>query len=353
MLAGGAIGAAAGLTATLLLKGKEAVIKERERFGMELVQDFSLANNPFGIASVTPTRPTARRTPTPIYRQPATGPLPGPLDPVDVTAERGQDGVVRLRINAETPTANWRVFTHHDVLGDIARVRLRGTPPSRSVYDNYSQQSFISPAQEICLNDRGGTLRRAEILGKNGVVRVAVNIPAQPGSSFARAQARSQNTYSGNNSGYSPGYYPPNYNPETGGTVPPPRPVNQPTPTPTGVSTLAQNVVSQVELIRTQYAGVTGYFLNADGSYRFIGARQPTQDQQQLMDSLGSLLNSLRELRANASNPYTRRNSALKVQEDLRATQQLWNRVRLDASLNNRWTAVSRDIDTLLNQTLR
>lgn len=365
VLVGGAIGAAAGLTTTLLLKGKDAVIRPGDRFGMELVQQFSLTNNPFGIRSVTPI-PVPAGGPIPVtpYRPRSTGPLPGPLNPVDVTAERAQDGTVRLRVNAETPTTGWRVYTHHEVSGSLAKVRLRGTPPSRSVYDTYNQQSSITPAPEICLNDRNGTLRQAEILGKNGVVWITVDIPSRPGTSFARAQYRpstSSGGYTGGSSGGSPsggysgsypGSYPPNYNPETGRPTPTPIPV-QPGGTSSSLSTLSQSAVNQVEVIRSQYAPSIGYFLEANGNYRFIGQRQPTQDQRQLLDNLGALLNSLRELRTNISNPYTRRNNALRVQEDVRSTQQTWLRVPLDASLNGKWNAAYRDITTLVNEAQR
>jgi hypothetical protein len=357
ILTGTAIGAAAGLTIALLSKGKDARVQAGQRFGMELLEP--LSTNGFTIGS-----PTGGGTGGGTIGGVSNGnggirtPSPGPLDPADATVERMRDGSVRLRINAETPTPGWRVYTNHDIVGNAARVRLRGTPQSRSNYDNNSQQLYISPAQEICFNDSYGSLRRVEVLGKNGSVRVALEVPAQPGTNFARAQVRprpvSQPSYTnGSSSGYYPGTYPPNYNPETGQTVPAPRPVGQQPSSSTNVSTLSQEVVRQIETIRIQYAITVGYVLDTNGTYRVGGARQPTRDQQQLMDSLGSLLNDLRELRANASNPYTRRNSALRAQESLRSTQQLWNRVRLDANLNNRWNTAARDINTLLNQTLR
>lgn len=365
ILTGTAIGAAAGLTIALLSKGKDARVQAGQRFGLELLEPLStdgftipsptapgtgggsLAGTGGGTGGGTSSGTGSIRTPS-----------PGPLDPADATVERMRDGSVRLRINAETPTPGWRVFTNHDIVGNAARVRLRGTPQSNSNYDNYSQQLYISPAQEICFDDNYGSLRRIEVLGKNGSVKVALEVPPQPGANFARAQVRprpvSQPTpVSGSSSGYYPGAYPPNYNPETGQTVPAPRPVGQQPSSSTNVSTLSQEVVRQIETIRIQYAITVGYVLDTNGTYRVGGARQPTQDQQQLMDSLGSLLNDLRELRANASNQYTRRNSALRTQESLRSTQQLWNRVRLDANLNNRWNTASRDINTLLNQTLR
>lgn len=354
ILMGGAIGAAAGATTTLLLKGKEAIIPPGHRFGMELVQPFSLASNPFGLRSVTPipntpvaVRPKPAPTPYPDNR-----PRPGALDPYDVLARRQSDGSVQLFVNALTPSQGWRVFTNHEVSGDRIRVRLRGTPPANSsnTFDTYLQQSSTARAPEICEDDRNGSLRRAEILDKNGRVKVAVDIPTRAGETRS---ARASDTSAGGSGsgGYSP-QNPPYYNrPTTNPPVINPPTTNSPTssaPPPA----LAQSVVNQVEVIRAQYSAILGYFLEADGNYRFIGSRQPTTDQRQLLDSLGSLLNSLRELRANASNPYTRRNSALRVQEDVKNTQQVWLRVPMDASLNTKWTAAYRDINTLLGSTL-
>lgn len=353
ILTGTGIGAAAGLTIALLAKGKDVRVQPGQRFGLELLDPLPISG--FTIPSPLDTGP--RKVINDSANQ-ARYVQPGALDPADATVERMRDGSVRLRINAETPTPGWRVYTNHDIVSSTARVRLRGTPQSRSTVDTSSRQLYISPAQEVCFNDSFGSLRRVEVLGKNGSVRVALEIPSQPGTNFGRAQTRprpvSPNPYPSSSSGvYNPGTYPPNYNPETGQTIPAPRPVGQQSTTSTNMSTLAQDVVRQVETIRVQYAITTGYILDTNGTYRTGGARQPTQDQRQLMDSLGSLINDLRELRANVSNPYTRRNSAVKVQENLRSTQQLWNRVRLDANLNNRWNTSVRDINALLNQTLR
>ena len=348
ILTGTGIGAAAGLTIALLSKGKDAQVKSGQRFGMELLDPLSTEG--FVLPQVPENRSTNNQT-----RPRTTGPTPGPLDPAEATVERMRDGSVRLRTNALTPTPNWRVYTHHDFVGSTAKVRLRGTPQTGSTSDNYSQQSYISPAQEICFTDSFGSLRRVEVLGKNGAVRIALDVPTQPGTNFGRPQIGSRPSSppptTGTPGGYYPGYYPPNYNPETGRTEP--STPSRPTGSDRELSVMAQDVLKQVEALRVQYAIGVGYIQNTDGTYRTGGARQPTQDQRQLMDSLGSLINDLRELRTNAANAFLRRNSALKVQESLRSTQQLWSRVRVNAMLDNNWNAAVANVNALLNRTLR
>jgi len=348
-LLGGGIGAAAGLTATLLMKGKDAIVPERHQFGMELVQSFNSSQlEDRQIYSPIPISTDTRGS------TPPSGPLPGPLDPRDVTAERMADGSVQLRINVETPTQGWRIYTHHDDLGTVARVRLRGTPISRNSTSGF-YQTGVAPAPLICLNDRDGSLRRAEILGKNGAVRIIVDIPNQVGSRFARAQSQTTRPrpIPVNTGGY-PTTNAPYYNPETRQ----PTSVNPPIPsagsTGSGAGSVqVQNVINQLDVIRMQYAGEIGYLREPNGNFRFIGARAPSQAQKQLLDGLGALLSSLTTLRGNLGNSLTQRNSALRVQEDAQNVQRVWLQVPLSADLNGKWNAAYRDIGTLLNSTAR
>jgi hypothetical protein len=364
-LVGGAIGAAVGLTATMLMKGKEAVVDHGQLFAMELVQPFSLSQLESG------------RIYTPIYGGPPTsgipepvGPRPGPLDPRDVTVERMADGTVQLRINVETPTPGWRVYTHHDDLGALARIRLRGVPLSRGTTNGFYQTPGVAPAPLVCLNDRAGILRRVEILGRNGAVRIVADVPPTVGTRFARAtprvvQPRPIPVNPGGSGAYRP-INPPYYNQEIGqpgvrqppiatapiatGSVPPP--VSGTTAAPGTAPALTQSVINQVEVIRMQYAGDIGYLREANGNFRFIGARPPTQAQKDLLDNLGALLNSLTTLRANLGSP-SQRSSALRVQEDAQSAQRLWLQVPLSADLNRKWSAAYRDTGTLLNSTAR
>ncbi len=362
-LLGGGIGAAAGLTATLLWKGKDAVVPRGHLFGMELVQPFNSSQldapridnsisggGPIRVGSGGNGGNGSNGS------NGSGGPLPGPLDPRDVTAERMPDGSVQLRINVETPTSGWRIYTHHDDLGSVARVRLRGVPVSRGTTSGFFQNSSVAPAPLICLNDRNFTLRRAEILGRNGAVRIAVDIPPQAGSRFARAQGQSvrPRPIPVNNGGYRPTNAP-YYNTETRqpATGNPPIPSSSGSSNSGSGSPLVQNVINQVDVIRMQYAGEIGYLREPSGNFRFIGARAPSQAQKQLLDSLGALLSSLTTLRGNLGNSLTQRNSALRVQEDAQNVHRVWLQVPLGADLNGKWNSAYRDIGALLNSTAR
>ncbi len=357
-LLGAGIGAAAGLTATMLMKGKEVVIEPGERFGMELVQPFP--TNAF-VPPVTVTRPTptpvlvGRPTPTPDpFRQ-----TPGALNPYDVTAYRDADGSVRLRINAEAPSPGWRVFTNHDPLqpSSTVRIRLRGTPPASTSADAQPQfrQPTLAPAPEVCLEDRSGVIRQVELMDKNGRAALRVDIPTQTGTSrYARVTA-----FPSNGTGGTIGT-------GNGTVVPPigsqPQPGGQPnngggtvvTPPPsTAIAGMAQSASAKVDVIRRQYANSIGYLIGSDGNPTFIGSQRPSTEQEQFLSGLGALYSSLLTLRANASNSNLVRSSALRVQEDLNNTNQLWQRVRLDSDLNNRWTTVRTEINTMLASALR
>lgn len=374
-LLGSGVGAAAGLTAVLLMKGKDVAIEPGQRFGMEIVQPFSLASDPFRLRNFTPTPPIGAGSgggsglvlqPAPPITRPTPTPdpnrqIPGPLSPYDVSAIRESDGTVLLRVNAEAPSPGWRVYTHHEnYSSNTVRIRLRGTPPSsRSAEAQLAlRQTTITPAPEICLDDRGRSIQRAQLLDRTGRVRITVDIPSQAGTQrYARAQTTVVNGSTGASTGYTPntgtGYTPvttpPVYTPPTTSQ---PDIGTQPVSS-SSISTMAENAAKQVEVIRFQYAANLGYLVNTDGSTTFIGARQPTAEQKQLFDSMGALLNSLRNLRANAPNPNTMRSSALRVQEDFNTTHQIWLRVPLDADLNRKWNNVYRDITTLLNSALR
>ncbi|MEP7337673.1 MAG: hypothetical protein ABI977_07990, partial [Acidobacteriota bacterium] len=150
-LLGGGIGAAVGLTAALLLKGQDAVVPRGHLFGMELVQPFSVSQLEApridnSIPGVVPERPTPVRVKSQSSAPATTNGLSaGPLDPRDVTVERMPDGTVQLRINVETPTPGWRVYTNHDEVGSVARIRLRGVPLSRNTTNSSLKPTGVAP----------------------------------------------------------------------------------------------------------------------------------------------------------------------------------------------------------------
>ncbi len=369
-LLGAGIGAVAGLTATMLMKGKDVVIEPGERFGMELVQPFPTnvfqpKVTPIPTPTPTPTPPiisppqtyppyTSYPPPSTTYPPPATNPnqqTPGALNPYDVTAYRDSDGSVRLRINAEAPSPGWRVFTNHDPLSPspTVRIRLRGTPPASTSADSLLQnrRSTLTPSPEVCLEDRGGVIRQVELLDKNGRSALRVGIPTQVGTSnYARVQTFPSNgtggTIGSGNNGSIPS---PGTQPGTG--------VGTPPTSSTSIAGMAQSASAKVDFIRRQYANSIGYLIGTDGNPTFIGSQRPSLEQEQFLSGLGALHASLLNLRSNAVNPNLVRSSAQRVQEDLNNTNQVWQRVRLDNDLNNRWTTARGEITTMLASALR
>ncbi|MBS1791150.1 MAG: hypothetical protein JST85_25795 [Acidobacteria bacterium] len=363
-LMGAGIGAAVGLTAALLMKGKDVVIEPGQRFGMELTQ--SIPSNLFQ-PNATPIPIPITPTPIPVTPTPGyppgptptpTGPLPGPLSPYDASVIRETDGSVKLRVNAEAPSQGWRVYSNHENLSNgVVRIRLRGTPPRSNGIEPQFQQNAVIPVPEICLDDKSGLLRRAEFMDRRGRSSFTVEIPYQPGSRYGRAPVSTQYN-AGTGTSYPGTSYPTtNYPPSTipTGTVPPvaTQPgTSQPVPT-TTIAAQAQSAAAKVDYIRRQYANDLGYMIDRNGGATFIGAQAPTTDQKQYFDGLMSLYASLVKLQTGSSDASTVRSNARKVQEDAELSNQAWRRVRLSADMNNRWQVAYAEINSLLSVALR
>ena len=127
LLVAGGIGAAAGLTATLLMKGKEAVVEENQLVGLELSRPFRPGQPWYAGGRQTPVDETGAGSRGSLSGSGSGGLTSGgagggggsqaPLDPnevrtiagqvrvYDVRAERGSDGYLRVFITAETPTS--------------------------------------------------------------------------------------------------------------------------------------------------------------------------------------------------------------------------------------------------------
>ncbi|MFN0110352.1 MAG: hypothetical protein ACKVZH_15960 [Blastocatellia bacterium] len=319
MLAGAGVGAAAGLTAALLMKGKDVTVEPGERFGMVLTQP--IPSNLFQ-ANATPI-PTPTPTPT---SQPQA--QPSPLNPYDAVVMRESDGLVRIRLNAEAPSQNWRADSSYENLGNgVIRIGVKGIPP-RSVLDSQFQSALI-PVGEIGLEDRSRLLSRADFVDKYGRHSFSIDIPSQPGSRTGRA---SNAPYSGGSTG-----------------VPPVGGGRGPTLPPARVAALAKGAAGKVDVVRTQYAGLLQYFINADGSTTFLGTQRPAPEQQQFFDALMTLHTSLIRLQNNASDPNATRLNAQRVQDEASIANQASRRVRLDNSLNNSWNAAYAEINSMLN----
>src|SRR5215510_4376251 len=202
ILVGGGAGAAAGLTAVLIMKGKNVDIDPGERFNLQLVQPMSLTSGYYGdyYRQVVGTGSRRRQItrPVPLQNRPQdyTGELI-PADPnsirtqwsrvpvYDARAERAADGMLRVLVSAETPTTGWRIYTNHEVKpSDTLDIRLMGIPPSQ-----YGVRQTTHPsAPEICLDDRSNVIRRIIIRGQNSARYLTIG----PGATSASAAPNSQ-----------------------------------------------------------------------------------------------------------------------------------------------------------------
>lgn len=397
-LAGGGAGAAIGLTATLLMKGKDVSVEPRQRIGMRLVQPLPL--NVFTYRQRDPYLSDYSRQPTspypPISYPPRPRPTPRPNYPYnpyyptyrvpttnrprqvsnlnlvalqDARVERSTEGLVRVFVTAQTPTAGWRIYTNHEVTGNGMDVRVRGVPPAQGA----TQVRSYPAAPIITVQDRNVALRRVVIHGSNGDIAIAVG--TQVGAYVGRLNPNSRFEPVGGFTGSRPSTSrPPLVGVPTTG-YPTPRPI-RPTPRPTtrppvyyppapptgtpssgggSASELARRAVNSLEVAWRSYANSLGYEVNlADGSLtRFIGSRQPTQEQMLLLNKLSALRDSVRTLRSDVINPSVRANSARRVQEDLAETEQMWQVVPLGQDINRYWRIARDDIQALLSATLR
>jgi hypothetical protein len=419
-LAGGGVGAAVGLTAALLMKGKDAKVEPRQRLGMRLIQPLPLnaftnrrnydtySNDNYGESApyrdrtddlpYSESAPRPRTTPTPRPYTPPTRPYtPTPRPSVstarpsvatrpsvttptrqvstqsgnsigtavaihDARVERSADGLLRIFITARTPSAGWRIFTNHEVSGSNLDVRVRGVPTSQNAAQIISHPS----APIITVQDRDNSLRRVVIHGSNGDLTIPVG--TQAGAYVGRLSTASATQPVGGVTSSRPVTSRPANNgiptsrPPTGGA-----PINRPTtsiPTVPGAtpgggggtaSDLATRATKSMEVVWRSYANSIGYEVNLSNGIltRFIGTRQPSQDQTQLLDRLGALRDSLRSLRTDITNSSVRVTSARRVQEDLAETEQMWQVVPLGQDLNRYWRIARDDTQALLNATLR
>lgn len=386
-LAGGGIGAAAGLTFALLMKGKDVVINPGDRFNLQLAQTLSLSSAGYGsgrsrgiagqgqITRPVPLQPRSRTgisTPRPslIPGQPSRAPGSGsPYDPTtirtvsgrvpvyDIRAERGGDGYVRAQITSETPTANWRVYTHHELRGDTLEVRLWGIPPS-----SYGVRQLSRPiAPMIIVQDQNGTIRRILVHGSNGDRYLNLGF----GSGIAQTQPYQPppQTYPPPSQTYQParpviGAGPsdgssidlgiPGVSPSTGGAT---------RPNGTSLSALATQTANQVDTLRLNYAAVIGLWVNRDGTVDALGGRRPTANERQLFDTLSFMLGSARALSSTSISAGERQRNGQQLQADAQTAQQMWLRVRstgiLSQDLERQWQSLQTNLRLLIDAALR
>jgi hypothetical protein len=326
-LAGAGIGAVAGLTIALLMKGSDVVIEPGHLFALELIQPVRLSESP---EDPPPARTILRPSVT------RNGPRVDPslsketaseenvrdgvdVDVSDVRSERTSDGMLMILVTAKTPGPGWRIFADHAVSGDQIEVSLRGVPPPSPQAGRVSHPT----APTISIPDNDSTIKRVIVRAKNGVRETKVR--AYPGSRPTAAAER---------------------------TTTPVRtaPTASRSSSPANVSTApsGSRVVSDIEQLRNEFGTSVGVGINKNGTYEASGNRKPTSDEKQLLDALESQLNSVQAYIRNASNTSTRRNSALLVEEDVKLVEQVRMRVKMNTDMNRRFRTVLQNTQALI-----
>jgi hypothetical protein len=357
ILAGGGVGAAAGLTAVLIMKGKNVDIDPGERFNLQLVQPISLRGGTRTTTGTRGGRIPPRPIPLQIRRQDSI-----PYDPnsirtqwsrvpvYDARAERGNDGLLRVLVTAETATTGWRIYTNHEIKPrDTLDIRLMGIPPSQYGVKQISHPS----APEICVEDRNSEIRRIVIRGLNGSRYLAIG----QGVTSARAEAYSQQAPSIRQPNSPPrsqsGRIRPGAGPSDGsfGNFPPPA------SSAGNLPSLARQVANQLELLRSNYAAAVGLWMNNDGTAEEFGSRRTTPTERQLYDTLTFLLTSARSLAAPSSDAYNRQRAGQQLRADAQTAQQMWQRVKstgvISQDLDNQWVNTLSNLRTLGNAAIR
>jgi len=371
ILAGGGAGAAAGLTAVLIMKGKNVDIDPGERFNLQLVQPMSLSYRGRVGTRTTGIRGTRNVGPIPLQirqRNNSTrlgygsdvGPPYGDPNSIrtqwsrvpiyDARAERDRDGLLRVLVTAETSTTGWRIYTNHEVQPrDTLDVRLMGIPPAQ-----YGARRTSHPsAPAVCVEDRNSDIRRIIIRGLNGARYLTIGQGVTSGKAEPYSQAApsirqpyyppiSQSTRRRPSAGPSDGSF---------GVLPPPA-------SSTGnLSSLAKQVANQIELLRSNYAAAVGLWMNNDGTAQSFGSRTTSVTERQLYDTLTYLLTSARNLAAPSSDAYNRQRAGRQLQADTQATQQMWQRVKttgvISPDLDSQWVNTLSNLRTLGNAAIR
>jgi hypothetical protein len=327
-LAGAGIGAVAGLTIALLMKGSDVVIEPGHLFALELIQPLRLSESPdpppartILRPSVTRNRPTAEPPPSRVEPTREKDASEVAVDVSDVRSERTPDGMLMILVTAKTPGAGWRIFADHTVSGDQVEVDLRGVPPPSTKAGRISHPT----APTISIPDNDGLIKKVIVRGKNGPRENKVR--PYPGSRTAAAAKRPAA-------------------PDRASSPAPPVSKNG------SAAISSARVEREIEELRNEFGTSIGMRINPDGSYEATGGKKPTSDQKQLLDALGSQLNSVQAYIRNAANPATRRNSALLVEEDVKLVEQVRMRVKMSSDMNKRFRTALENTQTLIDNDL-
>lgn len=329
-IAGAGVGAVAGLTIALLMKGSDVIIEPGHRFGLELIQPLSLRTAP---EEASPARPALQPAPRRAAANSAAGPasksLPAEnegngvaVDLSDVRSERTTDGVLMILITAKTPGAGWRILADHVVSGDQVEVDLRGVPPATPTSNRVSHPT----APTIRITDKESAIKLVVVRAKNGVREAKVGAYPRPGRPVLVISNRSKSN--------------------AADTAKPANAAASTTATPANTS--GPRVESELTNLRNDFGSNVGLRITSDGDYEPAGTRKATADERQLLDALGSQLNSLRAYNRNYSKAAVRRKSALLVEEDMKLVEQVRLRVKMSREMNQRFRAVEENTQTLI-----
>jgi opacity protein-like surface antigen len=369
ILVGGGAGAAAGLTAVLIMKGKNVDVDPGERFNLQLVQPMSLTDyyddyyrQGVGTRKTRRTRQITRpvslqnrRTSTPSLIT-GFGPSGDPnsirtqwsrIPVYDVRAERNRDGLLRILVTAETPTNGWRIYTNHEVRSrDTVDIRLMGIPPS-----GYGSRQISHPtAPAIRVEDRNSAIRSIIVRGRNGdkyltIGQGVTSARLDPNLHYFQSNPRppiTQPIRPRPRSGPSDGSF--------GNLLPD-------TPSTGNISSLATQTANQVEFVRSNYAAAIGLWINSDGTIESLGGRRTTATETQLYDTLSYLLTSSRSLAASSSNAYNRQRAGQQLQRDTQTAQQMWQKVKstgvISQDLDRQWQSTHGNLRSLSTVALR
>jgi hypothetical protein len=326
-LAGVGIGAVAGLTIALLMKGSDVVIEPGHLFALELIQPVRVSESPEDPPpartilrpSITRNRPKADPSlskENAIEENASDGIA---VDVSDVRSERTPDGMLMILVTAKTPGPGWRIFADHAVSGDQVEVSLCGVPPPSAKAGRVSHPT----APTISIPDNDSAIKRVIVRAKNGVRETKVR--AYPGS---RPTATAERTTK-------PGRPASPASGSSGSTT-------------SSTAPSSSLVVSEIEQLRTEFGTSVGVRISKNDAYEASGDRKPTADEKQLLDALGSQLNSVQAYIRNASTPSTRRNSALLIEEDVKLVEQVWMRIKMSADMNRRFRAMMQNTKALI-----
>src|SRR5262249_54952362 len=227
---------------------------------------------------------------------------------------------------------------------------------------NYAYRQVDHPyAPTIIVQDRGAVVSRIVVHGSNGSRTVTINAsgtvsiePYIPGSQSGPYRPR-PDQYPSDGSSILIGP------PLAGSTGTPPAGTPQ-NPSPSGgtqngtassLSTYANRVANEIEVFRSEFATSVGLLLQPNAPPDFLGTRRPTPNERQMVDTLGFMIESARQIANNTNNLEARRTYAIRLRDDYQVANTLWNRIQLPPALNNRWRVLQQSIPSLINNAYR